>query len=88
MRPRKGTMKSIYCLCEQCSAKWFCGRLPQGCPRCGSHNFLTTLAKRPWTRAPDPSENATPVFPNSTNPLVQQNMSSLLPFEGDSLASA
>jgi len=88
MRPRKGTMKSIYCLCQQCTAKWFCGRLPQGCPRCRSHDFLTTLARRPWTRAPDASENATRAFQNSTEPQVAQNTSPSLPIEGASLASA
>lgn len=88
MRPRKGTMKSIYCLCEQCTAKWFCGRLPHSCPRCGSHEFLTTLARRPWTRAPDASENVTRALQNSTEPQVEQNTTPPLPIEGASLASA
>lgn len=86
MRPRKGTMKSIYCLCQNCDAKWFCGRLPQGCPRCGSLDFLTTLARRPWTRTPEPSQKATPAFQNSTNPRAEPDTRPSLPVEGASLA--
>lgn len=88
MRPRKGTMKSLYCLCEQCNAKWFCARLPQGCPRCGSHDFLTTLARRPWTRAFEPSESTESVSETSANQETEQHARSIPPMEGALLASA
>jgi hypothetical protein len=48
-------MKSLYCVCDECNAKWFCPRPPPCCPRCGSRDFYTTRARRPWDRAPRPS---------------------------------
>lgn len=43
-------MKSLYCVCDECTAKWFCPRPPTCCPRCGSREFGTTRARRPWSR--------------------------------------
>lgn len=48
MRLHKRSTKCLYCLCQHCTAKWFCRRLAACCPRCGSHDFITTLARMPW----------------------------------------
>jgi len=43
-------MKSLYCLCDDCTAKWFCPSPPPCCPRCGGRHFDMTRARRPWVR--------------------------------------
>jgi hypothetical protein len=62
-------MKSLYCLCQNCTAKWFCPRPPLGCPRCGSEDFLVTRARIPWARDRNSEESHSDLPPVAPRPM-------------------
>lgn len=79
MRLSNARKKSLYCLCQDCSAKWFCRKLPRCCPRCGNEDFLVTRAKQPWETERSEKKRDAKQPATSATTKMQQRASGALP---------